>query len=194
MQHHYNPSLEYLYKLQKELTTSQNTHHARPDHPAFVSAPLEELQEEASVTLYLSTDYPAHVDEIRPVTTTYHIEYDVNDLWSFEEHFRLQTDIARATGLAPISSTFTRNQQHLVDERRHRFALYCVERITLTPQRIPAPLLDNAIQQPQLVINTTRNTTMHRYPLRSLDCQATTKNVDPTSRCPDLGRDLARRE
>jgi len=73
MQRRYNPSTDYLYKLKKELATSQANYRAQPDHPAFVSAPLEELQEKASVALYLSTDYPAYIDEIRPVITTHHI-------------------------------------------------------------------------------------------------------------------------
>jgi hypothetical protein len=115
MQHHYNPSTDYLYKLQQELAASQIGYTAQPDHPAFISAPLDELQEEASVVLYLSTDYSAYIDKIRPVTTTHHIRYDIDDLWKFEEHFHLQTDIACATGLVPIPSIITRNQQHLVD-------------------------------------------------------------------------------
>jgi hypothetical protein len=133
MKHRYNPSTDYLHKLKKELADSQANYIARPDHPAFVSKPLEELQEEASIALYLSTDYPAHLDEIRLLTTTHHIHYDINDLWKLEEHFRLQTDIARTTGLVPIPSTITRNRQHLVDERGHRFSLYRLERITAAP-------------------------------------------------------------
>jgi hypothetical protein len=130
MQHRYNPSTDYLYKLKEELVTSQANYRARPDHPAFVSEPLEELQEEATVALYLTENYPVYVEELRQVTTIHHIEYDVNDLWNIN---CLQTDIACATGLAPIPSTVTRNRQHLVDQRRNRFSLYRLERITATP-------------------------------------------------------------
>jgi hypothetical protein len=139
MSHRYNLSTNYLYKLREELATSQINYRARPDHPAFVSAPLEELQEEASVALYLSSDYPTYVEEIRPITAIHHIKYNVNDLWNIEEHLRLQIDIACATGLEQIPSTVTRNQQHLVDQRRNQFSLYRLERITATPRRIPPP-------------------------------------------------------
>jgi hypothetical protein len=73
MIHRYNPSTDYLHKLREELATSQANYRAQPDHPAFISEPLDELQEEASVALYLSTNYPAYIDEIRPLVTTHHI-------------------------------------------------------------------------------------------------------------------------
>jgi hypothetical protein len=185
MQRRYNPSINYLYKLKKELAASQSNYIARPDHPAFVSAPLEELQEEASVALYLSSDYPAYVDRLHqqehtcPVTTLHHIKYDINDLWNLEEHFRLQTDVARATGLAPIPSIITRNQQHLVDQRGDRFALYRLKRITATPRRISTPPIDDI-----------QNTVTHRYPL--LHRRTPAENVSTTTGRADVGRDLER--
>jgi hypothetical protein len=193
MSRRYNPSTDYLHRLRKELAASQIGYTARPDHPAFVSEPLEELQEEASIALYLSTDYPAHLDEIHPLTTTHLIHYDINDLWKLEEHFRLQTDITRATGLVPIPSTITRNRQHLVDERGHRFSFYRLKRITEAPRRIPTPRLD---EQP--VVNTTLDTPTHRYPLRSLDRRTATEDVTATTtttqRRENLGRNLKRRK
>jgi hypothetical protein len=192
MKQRYNPSTDYLYKLRKELADSQTNYIARPDHPAFVSAPLEELQEEASIALYLSPDYPAHLDEIQPLVATHHLHYDINDLWKLEEHFRLQTDIARATGLVPIPSTITRNRQHLVDEREHRFSLYRLERITAAPRRIPTPRLND--EQP--VVLATLDTPTHRYPLRSLDRRTPTQDVatSTTRRRQDLGGNPQRRE
>jgi hypothetical protein len=192
MNRRYNPSTDYLHKLRKELAASQIGYTARPDHPAYISAPLDELQEEASVALYLSTDYPAYADELRSTTTTHHIHYDINDLWKLEEHFRLQTDIARATGLVPIPSTITRNRQHLVDERGHRFSLYRLARITAAPRRVSPPRFND--EQP-VVINTL-NTPSHRYPLRSLDKRTPVQDVPTTTtrRRQDLGRDLERRK
>jgi hypothetical protein len=192
MKYRYNPSTDYLHKLKEELAASQANYTARPDHPAFISIPLDELQEEASVALYLSTDYSAHIDEIRPVTTTHNIHYDINDLWKLEEHFRLQTDISRATGLVPIPSTITRNRQHLVDERRNRFALYRLERITAAPRRVSPPRFND--EQP-VVINAL-NTPSHRYPLRSLDKRTPVQDVPTTTtrRRQNLGRDLEGRK
>jgi hypothetical protein len=189
MNRRYNPSTDYLHKLRKELAASQIGYIARPDHPAFISAPLDELQEEASVALYLSTDYPAYADEIRTTTTTHNIHYDIDDLWKLEEHFRLQTDIARATGLVPIPSTITRNRQHLVDERRHRFSLYCLQRIAETTGRILPPELNNVVQ--------TDIPHTHRYPLRSLNKRTSDPNVPTTTTTggrQNLGRNSQRRE
>jgi hypothetical protein len=191
MIHRYNPSTDYLYKLKQELANSQIGYTARPDHPAFVSELLEELQEEASVALYLSTDYSAHLDEIRLLIAAHHIHYDINDLWKLEEHFRLQTDITCATGLVLIPSTIARNRQHLVDERGHRFSLYRLARITAAPRRVSPPRLND--EQP---VVTTLNTPSHRYPLRSLDRRTSAQNVPATTtwRCQNLGRNLKRRE